>query len=320
MSTIPKILIIDGLNMFIRCFVVVPTMDTNGDPIGGIVGFLKSMKAQIREVQPDRVVVAWDGDGGSQRRRGVYSDYKEGRKVRLNRELGTEGAQIEQENMRSQLKRLKQFLELVGTVQIEVEDIEADDVIAFLCKFVFADNEKVVVTSDRDMLQLVDNRTLVYSPTKKMYWTRAEMMEKMNVMPENYIFVKALMGDCSDNIKGMGGIGEKTALKLFPFLSEHESNLEEIRTHAEANVANGPKYKSILDQWDRLLENVQLMQLSHPIISSQSARTVRISATEQKPRFNFTELKLNFARHGIQVVDQDMFSVLKAYQLRAEAS
>jgi len=142
----------------------------------------------------------------------------------------------------------------------------------------------------------------------------------MNVLPENYIYIKAMMGDGSDNIKGLGGIGEKTALKLFPFLSERESTVEEIRNHSVANIDNGPKYKSILDQWDHFLENVQLMQLSNPIISAQSARTVRISATEQKPRFVFTEFKLELIKHGIQVIDADMMQVLQAYKFRVEAS
>jgi len=305
--------------MFIRCFVVVPTMDINGDPIGGIVGFIKSIKAQIRETLPDRVIVAWDGNGGSQRRRGVYSDYKAGRKVRLNREYDMESPDESKENMSSQLHKLKQFLELLGVIQIEVDDIEADDVIAFLCKFIFPDDQKVVVTSDKDMLQLVENKTIVYSPTKKIYWTRSEMMEKMSMLPENYIFVKALMGDASDNIKGLGGIGEKTALKLFPFLSDHETTLEEIRNHAETNIGQGTKYKSVIDNWDKLLENVKLMQLSNPVISSQSASTVRISATKQRPKFVFTEFKLELMKHGIQVVDADMFTVFKAYQHRAEA-
>jgi len=313
-----KILIVDGLNIFIRSFVVVPSMDINGEPIGGLVGFIKSLKAQMREVQPDRVVIAWDGEGGSQRRRGVMADYKEGRKVRLNREYDMESPEASRENMQSQLKRLKQFLDLLGCIQIEVNDIEADDVIAFLCKFVYPDVEKVVMTSDRDMLQLVDERTLVYSPTKKIYWTSREMKEKMNVLPVNYIFVKSLMGDASDNVKGLGGIGEKTALKLFPFLSEHESSLEEIKIHVEANVDKSAKYKSILAQWDQLLENYHLMQLSNPIISAQSARTVRISALDQKPGFNFTELRLEFMKHGIQVIDSDLFQVFKLYQLRTE--
>jgi 5'-3' exonuclease len=314
-----KILIVDGMNLFIRCFVVVPTMDTNGAPIGGITGFMKSLKAMVRDVEPDRVIVCWDGEGGSRRRRGIMTEYKEGRKVRLNREHDFESPEDQQANMRSQVAKLKGFLELIGVVQVEAPEVEADDAIALICRFVYPDVEKVVLTSDRDMLQLVDAKTIVYSPTKKVYWTRAEMLEKVGVLPENYIFVKALMGDGSDNIKGLGGIGEKTAVKLFPFLAERETTAEEIFSHAEANVAKGTKYKSVLEQRGRFLENVKLMQLSNPIISPNAARTIRISATEQKSRFVFTEFKLGLIRHGIQIIDPDMIGVFQSLQRRAEA-
>lgn len=319
--TMPKkILIIDGMNLFIRCFVVVPTMDVNGSPIGGITGFLKSLKTMVRDVSPDRVIVAWDGEGGSSKRRGVYSDYKEGRKVRLNREYEFESSEESFKNMGSQISRLKQFLDLIGVVQVEAREIEADDSIALLCRFIFPDVEKVVLTSDRDMLQLVDSKCTVYSPTKKVYWTGATVMEKIGVLPENYIYVKALMGDASDNVKGLGGIGEKTAVKLFPFLAKHESSADEIWQHADSNKSTGAKYKSVLDQWDRFLENVKLMQLSSPIISPNAARTIRISATAFVPRFVFTEFKLEMVKHGIQSIDPDFIGVFQSLQRRTYAA
>lgn len=314
-----RALIIDGMNLFIRNFVVVPTMDTNGNSIGGLTGFLKGLKNMVKESNPDRVIVAWDGEGGSRRRRGIFAEYKEGRKVRLNREDDMENQDESFKNMGGQMTKLKTLLNLLGVIQVEAAEVEADDVIAFICRYIYPDEQKVILTSDRDMLQLIDNRTIVYSPTKKMYYTRVEMMSTIGVMPENYIFVKALMGDGSDNIKGMGGIGEKTAVKMFPFLAERPVTAEEIRVHAEANRETGSKYRSVLDQWERFLENVQLMQLSNPIISSHAARTIRISTTEQKPRFIFTEFKLQLIRDGIQVIDPDMIGVFQSYKFRAEA-
>lgn len=314
------ILIVDGMNLFIRNFCVVPTMDTNGNSIGGLTGFLKGLKNMVKDCSPDKVIVAWDGEGGSARRRGIFAEYKAGRKVRLNREDDLESQDDSFKNMGAQLTKLRTLLGLLGVVQIDSPGIEADDVIAFLCRFVFPDDKKVVLTSDRDMLQLIDANTVVYSPTKKIYWTRPEMLEKVGVLPENYIYVKAMMGDGSDNIPGLGGIGEKTAVKLFPFLAERPSNVEEIRSHSEANVGTNPRYKGVLDKWERFLENVKLMQLSHPIISSQSARTIRISATEQKPRFVFTEFKLQLIRDGIQVIDQDLVGVFQSYRMRAESA
>lgn len=314
-----NVLIVDGMNLFIRCFVVVPTMDSDGNSIGGLTGFLKSLKNMVNDSKPDKVIVAWDGEGGSRRRRGIFAEYKEGRKVRLNRQDDMENQNESFKNMGSQMMKLKTLLGLLGVVQVEAPECEADDVIALICKFIFPDEQKVVLTSDRDMLQLVDDKTIVYSPTKKIYWSRNEVMEKIGVMAENYIFVKALMGDGSDNIKGLGGIGEKTAVKLFPFLAERPVTVEEIRQHCEANKEAGSKYRSVLEQWERFLENMKLMQLSSPIISAQAARTIRISTTEQKPRFVFTEFKLQLIRDGIQVIDQDLIGVFQGYKFRAEA-
>jgi 5'-3' exonuclease len=315
-----NVLIIDGMNLFIRCFVVVPTMDANGNSIGGLTGFLKSLKNMISESKPDRVIVAWDGEGGSRRRRGIFAEYKEGRKVRLNRQDDLENQDESFKNMGGQMTKLKTLLGLLGVLQVEAPECEADDVIALICKFIFPDDKKVVLTSDRDMLQLVDDNTIVYSPTKKIYWTKQTVVEKIGVLAENYIFVKALMGDGSDNVKGMGGIGEKTAVKLFPFLAERPVTVEEIRLHCEANRETGSKYRVVLDQWDHFLENMKLMQLSSPIISPQAARTIRISSTEQRPRFVFTEFKLQLIRDGIQVIDPDLIGVFKSYQFRAEAT
>ena len=313
-----RILIVDGMNLFIRNFVVVPTMDLNGNSVGGLTGFIKSLKNMINESKAERVIVAWDGEGGSRRRRGIFAEYKAGRKVRLNREDDIESQDDSFKNMSSQLSKLKKLIELLGVIQVTADEVEADDVIALICRFIYPDEEKVVLTSDRDMFQLIDAKTVVYSPSRKEYYSRKDIIEKIGVLPENYIFVKALMGDKSDNVKGIGGVGEKTAVKLFPFLAERETNLDEIFSHSELNKDKSSKYKSIVEQREHILENVKLMQLSNPIISPSAARTIRISTLEQEPRFVFSEFKLQLLTNGIQALEQDTIGVFQAYKFRAE--
>ncbi len=313
-----RILIIDGLNIFLRSFVCVPTTDSDGNAIGGVTGFLRSVKALVKEWEPTRVIVAWDGEGGSRMRRGIFADYKSGRKVRLNRPLELETQDESFANMNEQLTRLRKLIDHLGMIQVVTPGVEADDVIALLCKYVYIDEEKLVVTSDKDMLQLIDAKTVVFSPTKKTYITRVGMVEDMKVLPENYVYVKAMMGDGSDSIPGVGGVGIKTALKLFPFMGERETTAEEILRHAEANVAGSPKYKSLLESRDRFLENIKLMQLSNPIINAASARTIRISALDQKPNFNLTAFKMALALQGIQQLDVDFVGVFQMYQHKSE--
>lgn len=312
-------LVIDGLNLFIRNFCVMPTMDRDGNPIGGLVGFIRTLKNLMNDNAPDRVVVCWDGEGGSRRRRGIFAEYKQGRKVRTNRTYDLEGPGDQQDNFADQVQKLKRVLRCIGTVQVECQEVEADDAIAYLCNHVLpAEDESIVVSSDRDLLQLVGPRCLVYSPSKKVYWTTSEVREKTGVLPENYIFVKALMGDSSDNIPGVGGIGEKTAVKLFPFLADRATTLAEILEHAEANQETSAKYKGVLASKDRLAENVKLMQLSSPIISAQAARTVRESSSV-KPTFSVTDLRLDIVRMGLEGVDADLFGAVSTYRRRVES-
>lgn len=314
-----RILIIDGLNTFIRNWAVVPQMNLNGEHVGGVVGFLRSVKSLIRDAKPTRCIVVWDGKGGSQKRRGIYAEYKAGRKPRVNREYDFgESPEQSHRDLQAQYAKAKAYTELLGITQIEIEGIEADDVIGYLCRSVYQDTDKVVVSTDRDFLQLVDRHTLVYSPTKKLYFTANVVKEIHHVIPENFIYLKALMGDGSDNIKGIKGIGEKTAVKLFPFLAERQSSLEEVVKYAEANLDKNPKYRAVYDQRDVLIGNVGLMQLTTPIISPQSAAAIRYSLRPSETKYMMSEVKLSLLRDGIQLTDSDFFAVFKEYHIRSQ--
>lgn len=319
MATSERLLIIDGLNMFIRNWVVVPQMNSNGDPIGGVTGFLRSLKSIMRDVKPTKIIVVWDGEGGASRRRGIYSEYKAGRKPRLNRQHGElESVEASQENMRLQHSKIRQYLDLLGVVQIEISDIEADDVIGFLASQLCSDTDKVVVSSDKDFLQLVDAHTLIYSPTKKIYYTAKVLHEQYGIMAENFIYMKALMGDKSDNIRGIKGVGEKTVMKLFPFLGDTISTLEDIFLYAEKNIKKSPRYKDILDSRALLIENVMLMQLSSPVISGQAVRVIKHALEPSEVKFTLSEFKLSLLRDGIQFTDFDFIPVFNEYKIRSK--
>lgn len=314
-----RILIVDGLNIFIRNWAVVPQMDLNGNHVGGIIGFIRSIKAIMRDVRPSKIVVVWDGKGGSQKRRGVYAEYKAGRKPKVNREYDFgETLEQSQNNLREQYLKLRQYLESLKLIQIDIEDIEADDVIGYLCKHVWFDLNKVVMSSDKDFLQLVDQNTLIYSPTKKLFYTSQILHETYGVIPENFIYMKALIGDASDNIKGFNGIGEKTVIKLFPFLGERQSSVEEIIEYAKNNVGVNAKYKAIVDGCGVFITNVQLMQLTVPNISSQSIRAIKYTLEKPKEEPIMSAFKLALLRDGIQITDTDFFPVFEEYHIRSK--
>lgn len=162
-----RVILIDGLNLFIRNFASNPTLNEDGDHIGGLVGFLKSLGATIRMVNPTRVIVVFDGKGGSLRRKKLYPNYKEQRamKSRLNRVVGFEDIVDESQSMKWQISRVYQYLQQLPLTTVMIDHIEADDVIAYLSSYF---QEKVyILSNDRDFLQLVSERVNIYIPTQK---------------------------------------------------------------------------------------------------------------------------------------------------------
>lgn len=320
----PRVLIIDGLNTFIRNWAVNPTMDANGAHIGGMVGCLRSVKNMVRDTNCTRAIVTWDGKGGSRRRRGIYAEYKAGRKPRVNRQFDFENVQESQANLQVQYAKVRRYLEMLGICQVEVEDCEADDIISVLCQYVYENEQKVIVSTDRDFYQLIGPRCIVYSPTKKLYYGIGDIKEETGVLPCNYIFIKAICGDSSDNIFGIKNLGPKTVVKFFPFLGEHESSLTEIKEAAQVLVPTGKRekelLKALLEQWEVIITNVQLMQLTVPSISPHSVRSIRYQVEKDAAQVNASAIKLALVRDNIQLTDNDFFMVFNEYRTRFTGS
>jgi 5'-3' exonuclease len=324
-----KALIFDGTNTFLRNFVVNPTMDHNGEPIGGLIGTIRSIKWMVHEVRPTKVLFVWDGVGGSRRRRGVFAEYKMGRKPRLNRELDDGSPRDSKQNMDWQMSKLKGLLGFLGVQQLEIDDIEADDTIGYLVGLLDP-TPKVIVSGDKDMWQLVSPTTTVYWPTKKVFITSDTFLQHASVLPYNYVLLRALKGDAdrSDNIKGIKGLGEKTILKLLGTDLEVPIDLpdliEQIRHYLKLD-ADGKKklrptekrwFQAILDHRDLLSQNVAVMQLSVPNISARAAGIIR-GAAASLPAFNATGFKLALLNNSIQITDPDIFTVFQEYRQRA---
>jgi DNA polymerase-1 len=174
-----KILVIDGLNTFIRVFSVIPTLNDDGIHIGGIVGFLKSVGYAIKMLRPTRCIIVFDGKGGSTRRRKVYSEYKNKRKtkIRLNRANEYSSVEDEHQSMLLQLQRGVEYLENLPLTLLSIDNIEADDTIAYITEQVLPKNKIVIMSTDKDFLQLVDERVSIWSPTKKKIYTPKEVYD-----------------------------------------------------------------------------------------------------------------------------------------------
>ena len=208
------ILIIDAMNMLIRSFSLLKAMNPSGTHIGGLVGFLRSLGYVTRIFDPTRVVVIWDGKGGSGNRQNIDPNYKAQRATSRITHWGLyDTKEQETEALIGQLYRVQDYLECLPVQQIGIEKLEADDIIAYLAKRASSSNKKVtIVSSDKDFFQLIDDNISIYAPIKKKVFTKENVVEELKVLPENYNIVKALLGDNSDNLRGIKGLGIKTIL------------------------------------------------------------------------------------------------------------
>jgi DNA polymerase-1 len=303
-----KILIIDAMNAFIRNYVMNPSLSADGSPIGGTKGFLMSLQKMAREIKPDNIVVVWDGGGGSKKRQAIAKEYKEGRKpLKLNRAYSGMSSLEESQNRYDQMKKTIEYLNHMPITQLMIEDIEADDVIAYICQMQSLKGKiKVIVSMDKDFIQLCDEETMIYQPVQKNFLNKKRVIEKFGIHPNNFALARAIDGDKSDNLAGIKGAGLKTIAKKFDFLSEEKSyTLDDLFKYCKMIDSNIKLYKNILSEKKKVTLNYKLMQLYVPVISVKSSKHIRTTIETFKPSFNRTEIIKMMTTDGINDYNWD---------------
>jgi DNA polymerase-1 len=290
-----RILIIDQLNLFFRNYIVNPSLSTNGAPIGGLKGCFQSIQKISRESKPDLIIICWDGEGGSKKRKLLKKDYKAGRKpIRLNRGIRNMSEDQEVENKIWQQTRLIEYYNQTPIIQFMFKSTEADDIVAYLTQIKELENaEKLIISSDKDFFQLLDAKTVQYRPVQKEALNKNIILEKFNVHPSNFAMARAMEGDKSDNIEGIGGLGLKTVAKRFPFLKEDRAaSFTDVIEHCKKmdQETNVKAYQKVLDNEDILRRNYHMMQLYTPILSIEAKKTIRETIKNPDLSFNKTEL------------------------------
>lgn len=304
-------LIIDGTNIFYRAYVVNPSLSNSGLPVGGLVGFLKSLQKLIREMKPTKVFVCWDGAGGSSRRRSVVSSYKEGRKaIRLNRSTGV-SLSLEEENQSKlrQIMRLFEYLDNLPLIQLMHDGVEADDMISILCQELRGE-QKIIVSSDKDFYQLLDDETIIYRPVQAVFKTKKDIVDEFQIHPNNFALARAVSGDKSDNLQGVKGAGLKTLAKRFPFLVEEKDySLTDLVDACEETENKLKIHEGILDNYDKILKNYKIMQLYVPSVSFQVRDIVKNAKENYSRYYNKTEIvKMMFTDGFPQISWTDLFA------------
>ena len=283
------ILIIDAMNMLIRSFSLLKAMNPSGTHVGGLVGFLRSLGYVTRIFDPTRIVIVWDGKGGSGNRQNINPNYKAQRATARITHWGLyDTREQEQEALIGQLFRTQDYLECLPLQQIVIEKLEADDIIAYLAKRASNAGKKVtIVSSDKDFYQLIDDNIEIYAPVKKKTLNLDNIKEEIGVLPQNYNIVKALLGDNSDNLPGVKGLGIKTILSEWKsFAYDTNASLQDIWDHCEAQLEQDkPKkiFAKIIHNWDKVLDNFTMMDLHNTQLDDKEIQLVETMLKEPIP-------------------------------------
>jgi DNA polymerase-1 len=291
-----NVIIIDALNMFLRSYVVSPHLNKKGVPIGGTIGFLKSLQKVARDFDADEIIVAWDGHEGSQRRRSMNSDYKGGRKpVRFNRRMVELPEDKEEANKGYQMIRLMEYLNEMPVIQLVADFTEADDIIALVINHPrYSDWKKTIISSDKDFFQLCREDVQIYRPIQKKIVTQQSVIDEFSIHPNNFALARAIAGDSSDNLPGIKGAGLKTIAKRFPWLvREDEYVVADIIRDCAMQGKKLKLHESIESNEKLIKDNYAIMQLQHPNIRPLNRELINKAVVDFEPFFDkikFTQM------------------------------
>ena len=303
-----------------RNYIVDPSLSTNGQPIGGTKGFIKSLQSVCRTINPDLIFVAWDG--GSQKRKSIDKNYKAGRKpVRLNRDIHNMTAGEQEDNKNWQQERLIEYLNEMPTLQSYVENVEADDIIALACRSqALSDYHKIILSSDKDFIQLCDDTTILYRPIQKEILNEKRILEQFEIHPTNFALARAIAGDKSDNLAGVGGVGLPTVAKRFPFLAQDKSyTIKELVEYSEQVDSKLKVFKNVIEKKEIIEKNYKMMQLYVPNISARSAQHIRAMLNKPQLNFNKSGVRAMMIEDGFGAYDwNDLFALFKRISVESK--
>jgi len=319
-----KVLLIDGLNLFFRNFAMMNMVNPDGVHIGGLGGFFRSLGAMIRQTNPTSVYVVFDGAGSTTNRKNLLSEYKGTRNLqRITNWEAFDNIEEEHDSKIDQIVRIIQYLKLLPVKTTIIDKVEADDIIAVLAeKLVEKHNSTCfIVSSDKDFLQLVTDKIIVYRPMEKEYYTPKVVEEKFGLLPHNFILHKVLLGDNSDNIRGIKGLGAKGIFKKFPELKTEELTLQDIFDISARKFKDHIVYSRIVQEQDRLETNYKVMDLSIPMIDDREKEYLDDLIGEEFPELN-SEMFIQFYNtdqlggmiRNLETWLKDIFSQFKGYK------
>jgi 5'-3' exonuclease len=274
-----KTLVVDGNWNLKRNFMKLNEMfSLKGEHCGGSFGFLDSLRSVVNYVFPDRVVVMWDGEASGKLRKEIYPSYKGNRDkswLHSSQHMSDNVYKYEEQRKYSILNqkiKVKNYLEELFIRQLEVDFIEADDLIAGYVQYLDENEQVVIYSSDQDFYQLINENVSVLRPSDKKMITIHNFKELFEYDIKNALLLKCFEGDDSDNITGIEGIGLKTILKFFPKFADEEYDIDRIISES-VELYKSKKLKTLekIIGSRRIFErNKKLMNLKEPFLPEES--------------------------------------------------
>jgi 5'-3' exonuclease len=310
-----RVLIIDALNAYLRAYIVDPSLSTNGQPIGGLKGFIKILQKLARETKPDNIIIAWDGPDGSRKRKIMDKNYKAGRKpIRLNRAIRNLTEDEELQNKVWQQRRIIEYMNEMPIIQVLIAQIEADDIISYVTQMEHYNGwQKIIVSNDKDFMQLCDDETVLWRPTVNEMLNANRIVETIGVHPRNMALARAMAGDVSDNLPGIKGAGLKTIQKRLPFLGEdRDCTIPEVLDYCVKKTEGSRVkfYDTVIENKKLVEHNYKMMQLYSPQMSVQAKQFTQEAVENFECDFNRTEL--------IRMMREDGFGELNWEDLKTQ--
>ena len=297
-----NVLIIDGLNMFLRNFAVLNYVNQDGVHIGGLGGFLRSLGSLIGNVKPTSVYIIFDGIGSSQNRKNLLPEYKSGRNLaRMTNHTAFDDLDEERDSKVNQIARLIHYLKCLPVHLISLDKVEADDIIAHLSQYLVHTHKSniTIVSADKDFLQLVNEHITVYSPIVKEHYTPKLVKEKFGLPAKNFILYKTLMGDNSDKVPGLKGLGPKKLFKFFPELQDTEMSLEDLRNICELKYKENIIYSRLIFEYSTLQNHYKIMDLSNPLVDDNEKLLIEQVTQEIVSKLNVSDFSKMYHEDGL---------------------
>lgn len=311
-----RMLILDMWNLLIAANATANILDQNTMQIGMYLSTINMLRTYVEKFKPKKIVVAFDGPQAGERRRKIYAGYKAGRRVKAKSSSVKIYEGEDQDDYTKytsqgaftfQLERVFNFLKTLPVTIAIVPYCEGDDIISYLALKNKDQFDCIIVSADKDYCQLIQPHIFIYNWKTKQYFDEAKFIEQYRILPQNYIFMKVLTGDSSDEVKGVKGIGKKTFPYFEGMLMEKEyadvgEFVEAVKnmdlTNVDTRSRNSIKNIWLEESVDNMFLLYQVMKLDENCLKLHHIETLRQQVEEQQDKmFSRLSTQLLLQRH-----------------------